>query len=184
MRDGLTPGLQLPPQSLWSDLSQYWELINLSRAHTPCYGAKGSIEADIHEMSVAASAPHRSTVFRWCIHECKGGRSQCRCTGSPACASKASNQCNSCHDLASERSQVLTVRQGSVKFHSKIGRCSMAGMSPTTDIHVQFSFCLSVVQVNVDDTVLASLNLSRHCFSQDDMMDISWVNVSSIVFQS
>ena len=96
---------------------------------------------------MAASAPHRGTVFRWCIHECKGGRSQCRCTGSPACASKAANQCSSCHDLASERSQVLTVRQCSVKFHSKIGRCSMAGKSPTTDVHVQFSFCLSVVQV-------------------------------------
>ena len=26
----------------------------------PCYGAKGSIEADIHEMSLAASAPHRA----------------------------------------------------------------------------------------------------------------------------
>ena len=37
---------------------------------------------------------------------------------------------------------------------------------------------------NVADTVLASLNLSRHCFSQFDRMDISWLNVSSIVFQS
>ena len=141
-RDGLTP-----PQSWWSDLSQYLELINLSRAQTPCYGAKGSIKADIHETSVGASAPHLGTIFRWRIHECKSGRSQCWCTGSPACASKATNQCSSCHDLASERSQVLTVCQCFVKFHSKVGRCSMAGNSPTTDVHVQFSFCLSVVQV-------------------------------------
>ena len=91
---------------------------------------------------MAASAPHRGTVFRWCIHECKGGRSQCRCTGSPACASKAANQCSSCHDLASERSQVLTVCQCSVKFHSELGRCSKAGnrKTPTTDVHM-FSNC-------------------------------------------
>ena len=37
-----------PPQSWWSDFSQYWELFNLSRAQTPCYGAKGRIKADIH----------------------------------------------------------------------------------------------------------------------------------------
>ena len=98
---------------------------------------------------MAASGPHRGTVFRWCIHECKGGRSQCLCTGSPACASKAANQCSSCHNLASERSQVLTVGYVSVlsSFTPKVGRRSMAGKTPTTDVHVQFSFCLSVVQV-------------------------------------
>ena len=101
---------------------------------------------------MGASAPHQGTIFRWCIHECKDGRSQC--TGSPACASKAANQC-SCHDLASERSQVLPpVCQCSVKLHSKVGRCSLAGKSPTTEVHVQFSFCLSVVQVK----------RCRHCF--------------------
>ena len=81
----------------------------VSRAQTPCFGAKGSIKADIHESSVGASAPHRGTISRWRIHECKSGRSQCWCTGSPACASKAANQCRSCHDFASERSQVVTV---------------------------------------------------------------------------
>ena len=102
-------------------------MINLSRAKTPCYDAKGSIEADIDETSVGASALHRGTTFRWCIHECNGGRSQYRCTGSPACTSNAANQCSSCHDLASERSQVVTVCQCSVKLHSKVGTCSMAG---------------------------------------------------------
>ena len=131
MRDGLAPGLQLPVSEL-VERSQ-----RVLGAHQPEKGAntllwaKGSIEADIHETSVAASAPHRGTVFRWCIHECKDACSQCRCTGSPACASMAANQCSSCHDLASERSQVLTVCQCSVKFHSEVGPCSMAGKTPT-----------------------------------------------------
>ena len=121
---------------------------------TPCYGAKGSIKADIHESSVGASAPHRGTIFRWRIHECKSGRSQCWCTGSPACASKTANLCRSCHDFASERSQVVTVFQCSVKLHAKVGRCSLAGQSSTTDVHVKFTFYLSVVQ----------LKRCRHCF--------------------
>ena len=94
-----------------------------------------------------ASASHRGPLFRWYLHECKGGRSQCRCTGSPACACKAANQYSSYHDLASERSQVILVCQCSVKLHSKVGRCSMAGKAPTTDVQVQFSLCLSAVQV-------------------------------------
>ena len=60
---------------------------------------------------MGASAPHRGTVFRWRIHECKSGRSQCWCTGSLASASKAANQCRSCHDFASERSQMVTACQ-------------------------------------------------------------------------
>ena len=86
--------------------------------------------------------------------ECKSGRSQCWCTGSPACASKAVNQCRSCHDFASERSQVVTVCQCSVKLHAKVRRCSLAGQSSTTDVYVKFTFCLSVVQVK----------RFRHCF--------------------
>ena len=105
----------------------------MSRTQTQCFGAKGSIEADIHKMSVAASAPHRGTVFRWYIHECKGGRSQCWCASSSAGARTAAYQCSSCCELASERSrQVLTVCQCSVKFHSKVCTCSMAGKSSTT----------------------------------------------------
>ena len=54
------------------------------------------------------------------------------CYSSQACASKAANQFSSCLDPASERSQVLTVRQCSVKLHSKVAaRCSMAGKSPS-----------------------------------------------------
>ena len=51
---------------------------------------------------------------------------------------QAANQCSSCRDLASERSQVLTVRQYSVQLHSNVGRCSLAGKSPGIDVHVQF----------------------------------------------
>ena len=36
-------------------------------------------------------------------------------------------------------------------------------------------FASRLFRWNVDDTVLASLSLSRHCFSQVDRMDISWV---------
>ena len=90
-------------------------------AQTPCYCAKGTIEAHIHETSVCASATHRGTLFPWCINECKDGSSQCWCASSPAGASKAANQCSSCRDLASERSQVFTVCQCSVKRHSKVG---------------------------------------------------------------
>ena len=133
---------------------QYFKHFYLSRAQTSCYGAQGRIKADIHESSVGASAPHRGTVFRWRIHECKSGRSQCWCASSSAGASKAANQCSSCHDFASERSQVVTVCQCSVKLHSNVGRCSLAGQSSTTDVHVQFTFCLSVVQVKC----------CRHCF--------------------
>ena len=99
-----------------------------------CNYAKDSIEAAIHETSVGASAPHRGTIFRWCIHECKDGRSQCWCTSSPAGASKAANQCSSWHDLASLSAvmYVLTVCQCSVKLHSNVGRCCMAGKSPKT----------------------------------------------------
>ena len=51
------------------------------------------------------------------------------------------------NDFASERSQVVTVCQCSVKLHAKVRRCSLAGQSSTTDVYVKFTFCLSVVQV-------------------------------------
>ena len=183
-RDGLYQGCSFPPHSWWSDLIYDMELINQSSAQQPWYCANGSIETDIHETSVGASAPHSCTIFRWCIQECNCGLSQCRFAGSPACASKEANQCGSCHYLASVGNQVITVCQCSVKLHSMVGRRSLAGMSSTTDVHVQFSFASRLFRWNVDDTVLTSLNLSRHCFSQGEMMVISRVNVSSFVLQS
>ena len=73
-----------------------------------------------------------------------------------------------------------TVCQCSVELHSKVGRCTLAGKSSTTDVHVQFTFnsrfASRLFRCNVADTVLASLHLSRHCFSQVDRMYISWVN--------
>ena len=145
-RDSLTPELQLPSSKL---MQRFQPVLGAVQPELWCEG-----QHDIHESSMGASAPHRGTVFRWRIHECKGGRSQCRCASSPAGASKAANQYSPCHDFASECSQVVTACQCSVKLHSKVGRCSLAGQSSTTDVHVQFTFCLSVVQVK----------RCQHCF--------------------
>ena len=65
----------------------------------------------------------------------------------PSGASNATDQCSSCHDLASEHGHMITVSQCSVKFYSTVGRCSLAGKSPTADVHIQLLFCVSVVQV-------------------------------------
>ena len=92
------------------------------RTQTLCYGTKGSIEADIHETSVAASAPHR--VAQYSAGAYTSARVDVINVGVLApqlVPALAANQCSSCHNLASERSQVLTVCQCSVEFHSMQG---------------------------------------------------------------
>ena len=44
-RDGLTPELHLLASKLVERFQPVLELFNLSRAQTPCYGAKGNIKA-------------------------------------------------------------------------------------------------------------------------------------------
>ena len=67
----------------------------------------------------------------------------------------ARRRINTVHAITLPRSAVRWSRmtQCSVKRHSKVGRCSLGGQSSTADVHVQSTFCLSVV-----------VKRCRHCF--------------------
>ena len=70
----------------------YWELINLTRAHGPYHhGAKGNIGPDIHNTNLCAAHSYLGTIFPWCIHQCKDGYPQCWCTSSPV-----GDRCDGC----------------------------------------------------------------------------------------
>ena len=160
-------------------------VVKLSRTQTQCYGSKGSIETDIIETSVAASAPHR-VQYSAGAYTSAGVDVLNFGVLSPQMV-PARWQINAVRAIALPRSAIRWSRYDRFlsRLHSKVGRYSLTGKSPTTDFHIQFSFCLSVVQVKC----------CPHCFgftyyepplffSQDDRIDISWFHVSSIVFQS
>ena len=89
-----------------------------------CYGANVSINDDIHETHLCVRF---YTALGHSVPLCNSGRSQCWCASSPAGVSKATDQCSSCHDLASERSHVLMVWQCSVKLYSNVGAVWQVG---------------------------------------------------------
>ena len=44
--------------------------------------------------------------------------------------------------------RVMTLHRSAViLLQSKVDMCSLAGKSPTADVHIELSFCISVVQV-------------------------------------
>ena len=89
------------------------------------YGAKGTIEVYIHDVCVCACVCfctyHTGTHSAGAYYNAGlGVLTVGVLASSPAGATKATDQCNSCNDLASERNHVLTICQCSIKLHSEV----------------------------------------------------------------
>ena len=110
---------------------------------------------------VCASALHRDTIFCWCLHECNTGRSQCCCAIPRAGATR--RRIN-----AVNRSAVMCSRYVSVlssftpRLVDVVWQLSRLRLMFT----VSSRFSSQLFRGNVADTVLASLNLNRHCLAK------------------